>query len=67
MEHTGPLLPEVVACIGEGREPTFSELTRVAEQICRDVAGAPSAFAWDDAARRSMSLRAAKAALRGGG
>lgn len=68
MDHTGPLLPEVIACIGEGREPTATELTRVAEQICRDIAGAPSAFAWEKhAARCAMSLRAAHVALKGSG
>jgi len=64
VDASSPVLPEVIACIGEGRAPTAMEVARVADRICRDVAG--SAFAWNDPdAARRCSERAALAALQG--
>ncbi len=65
------IAPEVIACIAEGRSPTLDELYRVVHRIEAEVQGAGPAFAWGapggDGSARLLSLRAAHAALTGGG
>ena len=61
--------PEIVACVGEGRDPTVQELGGLADRVRREIWGHQPAFAWGseprDAAIRIASLRIAHAALIG--
>lgn len=62
------IAPEIIACIYEGRLPTFGELRRVARRIRDELRGARSVFRWErnaEARERRMMLRAAMAALAG--
>ena len=71
--HSPPatIAPEIILCIAEGRLPSISELRRVAQRIRDELHGARSVFRWDHAVtertERRMMLRAARAALAGGG
>lgn len=71
--HSPPatIAPEIILCIAEGRLPTISELRRVAERIREELYGARSVFRWNhsvaERTERRMMLRAARAALAGGG
>ncbi|PAX06383.1 hypothetical protein CKY28_17425 [Sphingomonas lenta] len=60
---------ELVACIGEAREPTVPELFSVAERVWVEGAAERSAFAWGRLPSahpdRVTALRAAQAALCG--
>lgn len=65
------IAPEVIDCIGTGRDPSADEVLRVADQIWTDLRGTRSAFAWGDlmpdSAERLLTLRAAQVALAGNG
>lgn len=64
------IAPEIIACIYEGRLPTFGELRRVARRIREELRGARNIFRWDRTAEtreRRMMLRAALVALAGNG
>ncbi len=69
--HSPPatIAPEIIACIAEERQPTITELRRVAERIGAELRGARSVFRWDhpepERAERRLMLRAAQAALAG--
>lgn len=71
--HSPPatIAPEIIACIAEGRLPTISELRRVAERIRSELYGGRSVFPWNrtaaEGSERRLMLRAARAALAGGG
>jgi hypothetical protein len=68
MTQPTTIAPEVIACIAEGRDPTITELNRVAEQIWSDVQAARPAFAWGEAvsgSQRLLALKVAQAALTG--
>ena len=62
------IMPEMIDCISEGREPNDDELRRVADRIWTDVHGAASVFAWAESRlddERQLTMRAASAALSG--
>lgn len=64
------IAPEIIACIYEGRLPTFGELRRVARRFREELRGARNIFRWDrnaEARERRVMLRAALAALAGSG
>ncbi|MBO9623935.1 MAG: hypothetical protein J7500_14595 [Sphingomonas sp.] len=65
------IAPEMIDCIAQGRPPRVDALFRVADHIWQDVRGSRSAFAWgelpDENSERQLILRAAHAALLGGG
>lgn len=64
------IAPEIIACIYEGRLPTFGELRRVARRLREELRDARSIFRWDrstEMRERRMMLRAALAALAGNG
>jgi hypothetical protein len=65
------IAPEIVDCISEGRRANADELFRVAAFIWNDMRSGRSAFGWgeltSDSSERVLSLRAAQAALAGGG
>lgn len=60
--------PEIIACVGEAREPSVQELGRLADRVHREIWGEP-AFAWEPAVGETMSrlasVRIAHAALLG--
>ena len=61
--------PEIIACVGEGRDPTVQELGRLADRFRREIWGPRPVFAWatepvEDAVRLA-SFRIALAALAG--
>jgi hypothetical protein len=55
--------PEIIACVGEGREPTAQELGRLADRVRREIWGQRPVVAWTpeprDAATRLASFRIA--------
>ena len=61
--------PEIIACVGEGRDPTVQELGRLADRVRREIWGPQPAFAWEpepcDVDVRLASFRIAHAALVG--
>lgn len=61
--------PEIIACVGEGRDPTVPELGRLADRVHLEIWGSRTAFAWGaeqrDNGTRLASFRIAHAALTG--